>query len=497
MITTYPDEDLRRKAGRVHITVSQRPEGRWRRIVWDLTAPAPESDWARSVTDTRVLFLDQVRPYVTRSLLVVLVAVALAALPGTSVLAWLALVPAVVQACLEIALEGVVRARRERADQPWPLRPLVRLWYRNYERLQINVTGVLGAFAVAVLVLGVAFGAGRSGPGWVRVAAFACTLAYLSSAVLGPLLEATVYSPLQRTPAWLRTARPLLWVVLVAGSAGVVAVSDRVAGAWPPGSVAYAYLACLLPWAVGQRIREYERAMDAAGSVAATARAEANRRVSHELHELLQINKGPLRAAMGAPGLATSDRLSLELFAANISLMYDRARSRDVDMQAGVLPPVRDLVRHLCAAELVRPTVDVELDGLDPTNATLARVLISTLANNAVQAYAAAPELEERTLGVRARVRDGVVDITVTDLLAPIPDRTWSRGGTTLDHLRADLGRVGGVLEQRPLDVGKAVHARWPVTLPSLREPAPSASTDAVTATGDSSATAADAREQR
>lgn len=457
----------------VYIDVPQRPEGRWRQIASDGVAPAYESDWLRSVADARLVDYDRIRPYVTRGVLTLAVVVAFTQLPGTHPLAWLALVLPVVQVTLEIALEAKTRARREPDDAGALAGPMVGVAYRNYELRMLNVTGTLGAVACAVLVLAVAFGTGTTGPAWVRVAALACALLYTSSGILGPLAEATVYSPLQHTPGWLRRLRPLLWLVAVALAVVVVALSSRWPGAWPDGSLPYAYLVCALPYYVGLRIREFERAAHAAGQVAVRAREDANRQASFDLHELLQVNHGPLDAALAQPGLVPADRLRLELFGANLRMMYARARAQGTDLQAGVLPSVAELVAHVCAPELVRPTVDVEIGSLDPEHGALAKVLISTLVNNAVQAYAQSPDVQDRRLLVSARVVGGHVDVLVSDTLPALPARAWDPNGT-LGHMRQEIADRGGVLEEVPVDIGKALHARWPATLTPLRAPTPS-----------------------
>lgn len=455
------------EVGPMYISVPQRPEGRWRQIMWDQVAPAHESDWMRSVADARLVDHDRIRPYVARGALALGVAVAFTRLPTTNPIAWLVLLLPATQVVLEIVLEGKFQTKR----QPKGAGALVGVGYRNYERKMINVTGVLGAVACGALVLAVAFGTGSAGPAWVRVAALAAALLYTNSGILGPLAEATAYSPLQRTPGWLRRARPVLWVAAVVLAAVIVTLSAHWPGAWPDGSLPFAYLACVLPYAFGLRLREFERAAHAAGSVAAKSRSDANRQASYELHELLQVTKGPLDDALAQPGLEPADRLRLEMFVLNLQMMYNKARSRETDMQAGVLPTVEELVAHVCAPELVRPRVELAIATLDVAHGALARVLISTLTNNAVQAYAQHPDVEDRRVTIVARVVAGWVDVLVADTLpGPLPVHVWDPQGT-LGHMRQEVASHGGVLAEVAHPMGKALHARWPATLTPLREP--------------------------
>ena len=327
-----------------------RDENRWQQIAKDLVAPAHESDWTRNTTDKRIADYDQVRPFATRGALVAAMALLFSMVPGTSYLAWLLLLPAVLQTGLEIALEATLRAKDRPQRSSSLLSPLVQLWYRNYERWQINPTGLLGAVAVPCNVAAAVFFTGSNTHGPAKVAAFACAVLYLSSGVAGPLLDTAVYSPLQRTPKLLRRLRPMIWLAFVLALFVVVFASQYWASAWPPGALPYAYLVCLLPYAMGLRIREYERALGSAGVVLANAQSEANRQVSQDMHELLQKFKGPLHAAVDLEGLDPSSRMGLITFINTVEVIYDRARNRKLDLQSGIMPPLEDIVRNICVS---------------------------------------------------------------------------------------------------------------------------------------------------
>lgn len=452
-----------------------RDENRWLQIAKDFSAPAHESDWTRNTTDQRITQLDRVRPFVTRGALVAVMAVLFAMIPGTSYAAWVLLLPAVLQTSLEIALEHSARAKTAPGHDNALLRPLMQLWFRNYERWQINVTGLLGAVAVACNVAAAVFFTGSLGHGPVKVAAFGVSILYMNSGLAGPLLDATVYSPLQYTPKLLRRIRPMIWLAFVVGLVGLVAATQRWGSAWAPDALPYAYMACLLPYALGLRIREYERALCAGGFVVAEAQNDANRRAGLDMHDLLQIFKGPLRAALDLEGLKPSSRMGLLTFMTNVEAIYERARDQSIDLQSGIMPPLKYIVRNICRPASVKSTTRIQIDNLDDANAGFAKQLISTLTHNAVQAYQRDFLVHVvRVIDVQAYVEGDQIFVSVTDSLKPITADGWCRPGSTMGFIREKLGKHGGDLTQIATPSGgKSIQASWNIQLAPLRKEAP------------------------
>lgn len=448
-----------------------RDENRWHQVAKDFIAPAHESDWARSFTDTRITRFDQVRPFAARGALIWSMALLFAVIPGTSSVAWLLLLPAVLQTVLEIALEATLRAKGAPKPSNSLMSPLVQLWYRNYERWQINPTGLLGAVAVPSNVAAVVVFTPGDSPGPAKVAAFACAVLYLNSGVAGPLLDATVYSPLQRTPRLLRRIRPMIWLFFVLALAAVVAASQRWGTSWPIEALPYAYLVCLMPYALGLRIREYERALGAGGVVAANALSDANRQVAQDLHELLQKFKYPLDAALELDGLSPSSRASLITFMNTVEVIYEKARNKDIDLQSGIMPPLEDIVRNICADASISCTTNIQIDGLDEANNGDARRLTSTLTHNAVQAYVRDFAAQEAHIGVNAFVENDRIHVIVTDGLDLVPDALWCLPNSTTGYFRDTLHKQGGTIKQeRSESGGKSIEAVWNVQLPTLRD---------------------------
>lgn len=447
-----------------------RDDNRWRQVVKDFIAPAHESDWARSTTDRRIAEFDQVRPFATRGALVAAMALLFALIPGTSYLAWVLLLPAVIQIGLEITLEITLRAE----DAPKPndslLNPLVQLWYRNYERWQINATGLLGAIAVPCNVVAAVFFTGNSIAGPAKVTAFACAALYLNSGLAGPLLDCAVYSPLQLTPRLLRRFRPTIWLVFVVALAGVVAASQRWESAWSREALPYAYLVCLLPYALGLRIREYERTLGAGGVVVAQAQSEANRQIAQDLHELLNKFRGSIVAALDLDDLSPSSRIDLIIFMNTVEVIYEKARNKDIDLQSGIMPPLADIVNNICASASIKATTNIQIDKLDEANVGEARRLISTFTHNAVQAYESDFKAQEAYIAVNAYIQDDRIHVAVTDGLDLVPEGQWCLPGSTMGYFRDTLHKRGGTLTQTlSQSGGKSIEAVWNPQLPPLR----------------------------
>jgi hypothetical protein len=439
--------------------------------VRDFVAPAPRSDWGRTLVDIRITLYDGIRPFATRGVLLASVAVAFLFTPGTAVWAFVCLVPAAVQVALEIVLEPVVAKRSERRALEEGrgrshVRRLVTIWYRNYERGLTNFTGVLGGAACFLLLVAVVFGTG-TGADWRRVAALVAGVLYLNSACLGVVLDAAVFSPLgRRVPPALARALPLLWLVPAVLVETGLLLSELWRGTWGS-SLPYAIGAGLLPYAVGLRFRDYWRDAEAGREVHRLFVLERDKRVARDLHSLLQVTKGTLEAAEQAledPG----ERRKFKLFRLDVEDVYRAARSRETDPDVGLLPPVTTHLRRIAAEGVLRLTHSVEIADLPPDDLWLAKQVLVTLTDNARQAYDSYPTAD-RVLRATAAAAEGRVRVEVSDSLPPIPHDVWERS-LTLTHLRADLKAVGGSLEQRRDDAGKTLVASWPLTVQPLRK---------------------------
>jgi hypothetical protein len=444
----------------------------------DWLTAGPRSEWTRRVVRARILNQDRVRPFVTRGALLVALAGCLVLLDApAAALAWLLL--GVLQTVLEIALERTLRSKYEllaqapTAEGPLILRQLgrgrnvlVRIWYWNVETSITNATGLLGTVAAAGnLVVVVVFTTSDGNAGWLRVLALVIATAYLASGALGPLADVAMYSPATSIPTWLAFVLRWLWVGVVALVIGVMLAGEGSAWEWGE-SLPYAVIAVV---AIGYypmlRCRELERAMAAAADVAESLAAQRYASIALDLHTLLQVVKGPLRAAAQVvPDPA--DRADLDRFLRDMEYVYRGARNRTIDLSQGLGMPLEDHLRFIGSAEMVRLEVDLDVPA-DVPHEHIGRVRrwLLALTDNSVQAYRFWPDEDQVPMvRVRARLDGPDMVLEVSDLLDLLPADLWNDPGSTLHKIRLDVEALGGQMQQLASGSGgKTIVLRWPV----------------------------------
>jgi hypothetical protein len=455
-----------------------RRENQWAALMMDFTAPAHKSDWGRRVSDRRIVLFDRVRPHATRAvLLAALVAILVVLDVPHPWLVALLVMPAVVQVVLEIVLEPIVRADVIDSDQTTPfIRSIVRFWVHTYEKLPVNLTGLIGTCAVIANIVAVEFFTGTHGPGWLRLAAFVVAVLYCCSGVLAPLLDPCWHSPLDETPAVVgNVVKPYLWCIVLAILAGSVLTADWLVSPWADGSVPYALMACGLSYYIGLRVREYERDVAAAAAVMALADAEERQFIAAEMHDRFQPAKHGLARVIDAPGLLAADqRSALRIFFYDMEELYRQAKTGTFHVGDGFRPPIRNRVREICEAGRLdyRGSVfDLE-DRVDQDNYRLAANIVTTLAHNCLQAYQSVhrPDMDTH-VSVMMRLDDeATAIIEIGDRLDLIPEHIWHREDTTLAALRRTLEERRGSLSQHRTEMGKVIRAQWIVHLQPVRE---------------------------
>lgn len=475
---------------------------RWKQPFVDLAHPRAASDWLRQVAHHRLLAYDRIRQFMTRLALLAAMAACLVALgPGTRWWAFLLLVPALVQGISEIVLERPVRqevsriARDGSAGQQVPAGEtsgarseqlwLIRWWRSVYSKLPFNPTGILGGVAVLCSLVAVSFGTSvRDEDGWIKFLAFVVAMLYLNSAASGPLIEATVYEERNSGPV-MRRIRPFVWPVLCLAAAGLLITPSQRAGLWPATVIPFAYIACLLPYALGLRIREHDRVASAAGLLVQLANEQHGRRMQIQLHRVASpLLHGLSERVLGLADMRPVDRHILNSFFENLGGIHRESRRMDVfAVQRSILPSIEYLVSMSCSmyGMSARTAIDLEEDSddmertLDEAGGDLSRSggpsrqavsshtmdfvkeLIVALVENAGQAYLNHPEYDERRLGVSARVEGAEVVIRVADdmpliavarfpprdgILAVFDARVVAEGGAFRQVSRGGGGKV-------------------------------------------------------
>lgn len=452
----------------------------WASITSGWFTSGPRSEWTRRVTQGRTMNQDRIRPYTTRGVLLLLLALSLLTLEAAGwALLWLTL--GVIQTALEIALERTLRAEHEQLAHVTTLSGhrftenivrgrslLVRVWYWNYERGITNVTGLLGTVAAVGNVAVVLYGTtATADPPWVRVLALGAAMLYLVSGALGPLADVAMYSPAVRMPRWLTAALRWLWVGVVAAIITLVWTDRGSETSW----------AATLPYAVMTitgigaypmlRCREYERAMTAARDVAKDLDAERYANIALGLHNLLQPVKGTLQiAAQAVPDPA--DRAELDRFLRDMEYLYRCAKNRTIDLSQGLGMPLEEHLKSLASAEQVRLNIEIHLPTtLASEHSLRVKQWLLMLVHNSVQAYRRWEHDDIPLTSVTATVDDKDIVLQVTDLLGLVPPGIWNNPDSTLMQVRLDVEAAGGTMTQTVNPpMGKTITIRWTGTDP-------------------------------
>lgn len=440
---------------------------RWRSLVAEWVAAPPQSEWARVLNDDRIVNQDRIRPFVTRGVLLTVVAVCLVVADGFRPIYALLLL-GVMQTVLEVRYEPTVRARHERLALGIEGSDLiVRAWYANYGVSITNVTGVIGLVACPVIMAVVIWG---SGPADDRVAfkvvALLCATAYTASGALGPLTDAAAYDPGARMPLAGWIALRSAWVAVAGLIVGMVIWSESVRDAWGD-ALPYACLTAVVAYYPMLRVREYERAMAAAWNTAEVFERSATRRVALDLHSLLQPVKSTLLQARGVLEDPTARRDVTE-YIADISAVYETARTGRGTLRDGFMPPLEQRLSRIADVAAVELEADLRLDStVQDRDYRLARQLMATCVENSVQAYVV--DIfggGRRWVGVSAQRSGSDLVLEVSDLLDPVADAVLLDDRGTLGSLRAEVLGLGGTFEQVVDEHGKTLRIRWPAIQP-------------------------------
>jgi len=432
-------------------------------VLHDLVAPAPISHWGRRIVHTRIVHYDQIRIYATRGFLLVLLAVLLAFADVTSPLVW----PLLFVGALQTALEIYVHPHFQLSDDSDSIvvRAAVRVLDWQYEQTLVNITGVLGVFAVVANLVAVLFLTGPGQPSWIKVVALDVAIAYGVSGILAVLVDATYYSPLQHLPKPITVLRPYAW--LLAGAVLTLLVAWSVGlHRWDPAMAPLAWVSCALSYVIGMKTRDFDRFIRASSQVARRAMDDARARLVQDLHDNLGI-QALSRELNWDPAVDREYQVKASVIASQITNLKEM-EDEEAWIRQGKRLTVAGLVTRVGNKEALRLTIDLRLGELNSDNGELVRQLLTTVLTNAGQALTDQDDLDRRVT-VRGRVADGRIQVGVGDPLPLIPDLKWCAPGSTLDWMRRRIREAGGDLTQERTDEGKEVRAWWPVKPPPVR----------------------------
>ncbi|WP_406123779.1 sensor histidine kinase [Streptomyces sp. NBC_00989] len=442
-----------------------RPTNPWAQILRDLHAPAPMSHWSTRVTAARIHRHDRLRPFATRGFLLVVLAVLFVLADGVRPAAWALLSVGVTQTLLEIHLDGQAHGGKRAR---FALTRLLLAWQDNWqwERTLLNATGLLGGIAVPANVVAVLFFTGPGHPGWVKVAALGVALAYANSGIYQVLTDGTYYSANQSLPRILVTLRAYGWLLVTGVLALVVGLSVHL-GRWHPEMVPLAWAVCALPYAVGLKMRDYDRCLRASGEEAAVAMTEARSRLAQDFHDTLNAVRSLSRALARDDSVSPEYKIDAADLAPKLTLVKEmvdeyawEAQGREITLEG--------VVEQLGRDHSLRVTAEFGLGELRPENRELVRQLITTVVANAAQAMARL-EIHDRPVSVSGQVSDGMIHLSIRDPLPLIPAAAWCPDGSTLAVMRGRLRRLGGDMTQTAVAGGKEIRGVWSVRPPRLK----------------------------
>jgi hypothetical protein len=432
----------------------------WLQIWRDLVVPAPVSHWASQVTELRIYAYDQIRPFVTRGFLLVVLAALLAFADATSPLVWQLLLVGAAQTVLEIHLD--FRLRRGSTSRF----RLIQLMMNVAEERQmgqtlVNVTGVMGAVAVPLNLVCVLYLTGPGEPAWVKLAAFVVAILYGNSGILNVLLDCTFYSVRQRLPRFVTLLRAHVWLLAGAALAAMVGVSVAL-GRWNTRTEPAAWLACGLTYVIGMKMREYDRFLRVSGERARDAMTKARERLAHDVHDQFTGIRSFIRDLYFDENANPDSKvLAVELGTFTKEIADEQkwiAQGGRTSLPGMVEQLASDLGRNIRS--------DLRFGELSQRNRDLARQLITTLVTNAAQALRDDPDAR---ISVAGLVADESVHVRVGDPLPAIPDGRWCPKGSTMGIVRERLREGGGDLTQTSTGDGKQICGVWPVKPPLIR----------------------------
>ncbi|GAA1426705.1 hypothetical protein GCM10009616_01930 [Microlunatus lacustris] len=249
-------------------------------------------------------------------------------------------------------------------------------------------------------------------------------------------------------PVWHEVLR---WVSgpLTAGLVSVLALPAR----WPQETWLAAVVVCLAPLLVSLRVRDTDLTLSHLVPLVREEAHAGRELVISETHGALSTHLRLLEQE--ARGVRTSSPTLYELaVSANARLRETMTLARIGEASsttpASLAAPVLTLARAV-GAEV---SVQIDAEHLGREDRDLARIVLSDLVGNAVNAGAA-------TIGVHLAQRPGELVIEVEDDASPMPVGVWKSTGTSSARLQTRLAGLQGSLTHEQGSGTKTVRARW------------------------------------
>ena len=410
------------------------------------------SRWGQSRRD-RLAYLTMLRRSSAYNLRATAVRAVAVAAVGTGVLhadRWLLAVALWLPAAVCVVLQ-LVEAHHERAEslpRRWPATVLHAELSRKNGRHDIAVE-TYAEIASGLLLVVLTAWVVTDLPPLLRLLMLVAAVAHFASTACAIFTDHAWFNPDEGgRPVWHEVLR---WVSgpLTAGLVGGLALPAP----WPADIWLAAVVVCLAPLLVSLRVRDADLTL---AHLAPLVREEAHagrELVISETHGALSTHLRLLEQE--AHGVRSSAPTLYELaVSANARLRETMTLARIGEASsttpASLAAPVLTLARAV-GAEV---SVDIEAEHLGRDDRDLARIVLSDLVGNAVNAGAGA-------IAVRLAQRPELLVIEVEDDAPPMPGGVWMSPGTSSERLESRLAALQGSLSCEDGAGTKTVRARW------------------------------------
>ena len=345
----------------------------------------------------------------------------------------------------------LVQAHHERAEslpRRWPATALHADLSHKNGRHAIAVetyTEIGGGLLLVVVAAWVA----TDLPPALRLVVLAAAVGHFASTSCAIFTDHAWFNPAERgRPGWHEVLR---WVSgpLTAGLVSAVALPAR----WPEEIWLAAVVVCLAPALISLRVRDADLALAHLAPLVREESHAGRELVISETHGALSTHLRLLEQE--ARTVRSSAPTLYELaVSANARLRETMTLARIGETSsttpASLAAPVLTLARAV-GAEV---SVDIDAEHLGRDDRDLARIVLSDLVGNAVNAGAGA-------IAVHLAQRPGLLVIEVGDDAPPMPVGVWKSPGTSSERLEARLTGLQGSLSCEDGAGTKTVTARW------------------------------------
>ena len=300
-------------------------------------------------------------------------------------------------------------------------------------------------------------------PAWVatdlppalRLALLVAAVSSVASTSSAIFLDHAWYNPDETDhPVWHEASR-MVAGPLTAGLVSAVALPAH----WPESTWLAAVTTCLGPLLVSLRIRSTDLALAYLAPLVREESHHGRELVISETHGALSTHLRLLEQEARTVR-ATAPRLYELAVGANARLRETITLARIGQDSSTTPASLAASVLTLARAVGAEAKVDIAVEHLERDDRDLARLVLSDLVGNAVNAGAA-------LIGVHMTQDAGQLVIEVLDDAPPMPDAVWKSPGTSSARLESRLVGLAGSLTCEQGPGAKTVRARWAPLVPT------------------------------